>query len=206
MDLIPRATVAQICAASTRVCRVCLVEKQLTSEFFSQTTSKKPKRYFTGRCRLCDATASRENWRNNPNSAEIDRARRQPRREKIRAYDRMRYARDHEKRTENVARWRRENPDKLRAANVVSQARRRARLKLMEPGKWSKLDIQSLYRAQRAKCWWCPKKIRRGFHIDHRIPIAKGGPDNLSNLVLSCPTCNRKKSHKMPWQLNGRLL
>ncbi len=31
------------------------------------------------------------------------------------------------------------------------------------------------------------------FEIDHIIPEAAGGKTNLSNLCLSCPTCNRYK-------------
>jgi hypothetical protein len=33
------------------------------------------------------------------------------------------------------------------------------------------------------------------FQVEHIRPRARGGHDDLSNLALSCPRCNRRKSH-----------
>lgn len=35
------------------------------------------------------------------------------------------------------------------------------------------------------------------FEIDHIIPIAKGGIDDLRNLCLACPECNRYKRDRI---------
>ena len=35
------------------------------------------------------------------------------------------------------------------------------------------------------------------FEIDHIIPIAKGGTDDLDNLCLACPECNRYKRNRI---------
>jgi 5-methylcytosine-specific restriction endonuclease McrA len=32
-----------------------------------------------------------------------------------------------------------------------------------------------------------------GFHIDHIIPVARGGTNHPDNLTLACPTCNLEK-------------
>lgn len=49
------------------------------------------------------------------------------------------------------------------------------------------------------KCYWCSNKIHGNkYHIDHYIPLSKGGEHTLSNLVISCPTCNLKKNAKDP--------
>lgn len=49
------------------------------------------------------------------------------------------------------------------------------------------------------KCYWCECKIYdKKYHIDHYIPLAKGGEHTLSNLVISCPMCNFKKGSKNP--------
>jgi hypothetical protein len=34
------------------------------------------------------------------------------------------------------------------------------------------------------------------FTIDHIVPLAQGGTDNLDNLALACFHCNRKKADK----------
>jgi hypothetical protein len=47
-----------------------------------------------------------------------------------------------------------------------------------------------------ADCPYCesPFHIYRG-HVDHIKPSAKGGQDWKSNLILVCPSCNRKKDN-----------
>lgn len=35
------------------------------------------------------------------------------------------------------------------------------------------------------------------FDVDHIIPESIGGPTELNNLCLTCPTCNRHKSDRM---------
>jgi hypothetical protein len=34
------------------------------------------------------------------------------------------------------------------------------------------------------------------FHVEHIIPTASGGSDELSNLAWACPSCNLKKSNR----------
>ena len=51
------------------------------------------------------------------------------------------------------------------------------------------------------KCYWCNTKIiKNNYHIDHYVPLAKGGKHTIDNLVISCPTCNLKKNAKDPIQ------
>lgn len=54
-------------------------------------------------------------------------------------------------------------------------------------------------------CGYCGKHInvsRRGFEIDHFVPITTDATreTDYTNLVFSCFTCNRKKSKKWPTQ------
>ena len=58
-------------------------------------------------------------------------------------------------------------------------------------------------------CYWCNVKLKKDYHLDHYTPISKGGKHTISNLVVSCPSCNLQKHAKDPYQFaleKGRLL
>lgn len=51
------------------------------------------------------------------------------------------------------------------------------------------------------RCWYCGTRQSRStldvlgpLHIDHQIPISKGGKDTYENLVLACNKCNGHKN------------
>ncbi len=47
------------------------------------------------------------------------------------------------------------------------------------------------------KCIYCGRKAPDvELEVDHKIPVAKGGTDDITNLVTSCKECNRGKSAK----------
>ena len=62
---------------------------------------------------------------------------------------------------------------------------------------------------QEKVCYWCGNRCGSKYHVDHYIPLAKGGRHELNNLVISCPKCNMEKGAKMPDEYamqKGRLL
>lgn len=192
--------------AAERTCKVCGGTKPLTSEFFSATSSKRPgKRYFAGKCRICEAHAARERWASDPIAADKDRARRDRRRDQIRAYDRMRAQRDHLKKRAQISRWIKANREHVRAYSRALNSRRRA-LARQVGGVWTQADLARILVAQKWRCWWCSKRLGKHYHADHRIPVAKGGSNDRSNIVAACPRCNQSKNAKMPWEFSGRLL
>lgn len=74
-------------------------------------------------------------------------------------------------------------------------------------GSHTKADVEILYKQSRGLCWWCGKRlIDKKYHIDHRVPLSRGGSDDVSNLCISCPDCNRKKANYLPYEKMGRLL
>ena len=104
-----------------------------------------------------------------------------------------------------VAAWRSGNPERAAQLNRLSSRLRRARER-GAPGSHTQDDIDRLLSAQKRKCWWCAKPLR-GYHVDHRIPLARGGSNGADNLVISCPRCNQRKHAKMPWEFEvSRLL
>jgi hypothetical protein len=51
-----------------------------------------------------------------------------------------------------------------------------------------------------ARCQYClmDESLQGAtFHIEHVIPLCKGGGSDLENLVLACPSCNLHKASKI---------
>lgn len=60
-----------------------------------------------------------------------------------------------------------------------------------------------------SKCYWCGCELNGKYHIDHYIPISRGGSHTIENIVISCQKCNLVKSSKDPIKFAnslGRLL
>ena len=107
-----------------------------------------------------------------------------------------------EARADYMRRWRREHPEK----GLLYKHRRRA-LAANAGGTHDARDIDRLWRLQSGRCWWCSgKMVREKAHVDHRVPLSRGGSDAPDNLVMSCARCNQSKGSKMPDEFAGRLL
>ena len=135
-------------------------------------------------------------------------------RERIREKDKLRY-REFGRRGERksypayYAEWREKNAERIKAYRVSERgrqvsaeatARRRSRLRgvLVE-----KVDRLALYERDGGRCHLCDRKVpRHAFHLDHLIPLSKGGPHTAQNLRVAHPSCNvRRKDGKLPAQL-----
>lgn len=99
---------------------------------------------------------------------------------------------DSGKAAESVRQYRERNPEKLREF-----AQRRKGRKL---GRLPKGTIPTLLKLQRGCCPICKAKLAGKYHVDHVMPLAKGGLHERSNVQLLCPPCNVRKSAKDPVQ------
>lgn len=98
--------------------------------------------------------------------------------------------------------WHRRYPLKARA----NKLRRRAR-EYNAPGSHTADDIRLILRSQKGRCWYCQAEITAdNMHIDHRVPLSRGGTNAPENLVATCPACNLSKNDRLPHEWNGRLL
>ena len=56
-----------------------------------------------------------------------------------------------------------------------------------------------IYDRDKGICYLCGDLVDpTDFHIDHFIPISRGGPNSEENLRLTHPICNSVKSDRMP--------
>lgn len=103
-------------------------------------------------------------------------------------------------------RWKANHPEEARAREKANTARRRS-----ANGSFTARDVRLQIKAQTDKkgvlhCWWCDKPIKDKYHVDHRIPIKKGGSNNPGNICIAHVKCNLSKGAKLPHEWNGRLL
>jgi 5-methylcytosine-specific restriction endonuclease McrA len=80
---------------------------------------------------------------------------------------------------------------------VAKVTRRRGR-KAQAGGSVTKADILRLKVAQRGRCAMCRISLRRGYHLDHIMPLALGGFGGASNIQLLCAPCNLSKGARHP--------
>ena len=64
-------------------------------------------------------------------------------------------------------------------------------------------SVEGIYKLYDGVCQFCGEHIPLSeASRDHYFPQAHGGPNDLSNLVLSCKTCNGRKADQLPPYLN----
>lgn len=123
-----------------------------------------------------------------------------------RAYARAQYYKDPAYASQKSRRWKRANREHYRdtyrkwvqtpngrAAIRRGAHRRRIRL-LAVTNDVTTAQIAELMQRQ-THCAYCKKKFtdKLPSTIDHVIPVSKGGPHTISNLVLACRPCNSSK-------------
>lgn len=90
--------------------------------------------------------------------------------------------------------WVKRNPLKRKAISRQYKARRRSQ----EDAGISGGMLAAWTREQPKTCFYCGAACPDSFHVDHFVPLAKGGAHVLTNLRIACPTCNLRKNAKMP--------
>lgn len=185
-----------------KLCKRCSTEKNLT-DFYKH---KQTKDGYETTCKQCiKATAAK--WaKDNP--------------EKNKAKDKAYIERHPERRKETVAKYYQDNKQHLNERVKASRAKNkelyaelgrthanRRRARKLENGSEPYTEKQMID-AYGLLCNLCaepinfiaPRKVgargwERGLHIDHVIPISKGGPDTLENVRPTHGLCNIKKGN-----------
>lgn len=170
-------------------------------------------------CIACELPRTRSNNAKNP-ERHLQRTRESVARrtEAVRAYQKAYYQANAKTAIDRAAAWARANPERTRDRKakwvidnpekvIETRARRDALIRGAQTGdrpayrrfvKWSRS-------ACAIPCYWCSKRTKRGRrHLDHIIPLSKGGADAVGNLCVACPDCNQRKNAKMPEDFAGQ--
>ena len=106
---------------------------------------------------------------------------------------------------ENDARWKAEQAALRQAEEEAARARadrpgehqrrRRARKAAVPHEPYTR---QEVFDRDGGRCYMCDRRLPPGWHVEHVIPIARGGADTLDNVRASCPRCNLRKGTQEP--------
>lgn len=113
-------------------------------------------------------------------------------------------ASNHEKLLAQEKAWRAANPGLSRKKNAKRLARK---------GKVTVGDLEAIaewetkWRSRKTvACHWCGKRVKTSeVHVDHVVPLSKGGPHSVENLCVSCRRCNLSKQATLPEVWNAGL-
>jgi 5-methylcytosine-specific restriction endonuclease McrA len=104
-----------------------------------------------------------------------------------------------EKVREKSKRWALKNRHKIRIYAASGTQKRRA-FKLgntINPVAINKF-VRGIRATKQVACYYCKNKTAgKTAHIDHIVPLSKGGAHSVTNLCASCPSCNQHKHDKL---------
>lgn len=109
----------------------------------------------------------------------------------INARNREYYYEHREKSLQGMAEYRVKNRAHL---NVISRnyfARKR-----QAKGSYTFDDVWGMYESQQGLCAYCEMPLFATFHVDHMVPLSRGGSNSWTNLAVSCIECNLSKGSK----------
>ena len=58
-------------------------------------------------------------------------------------------------------------------------------------------DLDRLLRRHDYKCAYCKNDLNGTYHIDHVVPLSRGGSSGIGNYLPACPFCNTSKGAKL---------
>jgi len=191
-----------------KTCSKCLTEKEINIDNFSKAASQKDG--FHSYCKECQ----KEYWASYKirNTTTINNRRREKyylnriseikkaieyqksNKDKVKVY-KIRHAKKRSAHiVERVIRWKSNNPIHYK------MLRQFVRAENVDLNIENFIELFKTYQTNtnEYKCHYCDCRIPLSkTTIDHVIPISKGGRNEISNLVISCLSCNVKKGNKI---------
>jgi 5-methylcytosine-specific restriction endonuclease McrA len=177
----------------SKTCNKCGQSKANT-EFGIRKGKPGQNDYLRQPCKQCERLVSKE-WKQNNKQKAWANAQSWRSKNKIAwaEIQQKSYQQNKAKRQQSMADYRKDNPEKLR-----TYANNRRALELA--AKSFLITQKDISRLLMKDCAYC--KLRPSQHIDHIIPLSRGGDNSLGNLTGSCASCNLSKGSKflMEWK------
>lgn len=102
-----------------------------------------------------------------------------------------------EKNRKTTREWVKKNPDRVLASQLSRRAREKTNSTEWEIKKANAFAMQ-IRSAESFLCRYCGKTFpTTSLHIDHVVPVSRGGSHTADNLAASCKSCNLSKGARM---------
>lgn len=164
-----------------RVCSSCLIPKPATTENFSMVVEYQ---WLMRKCKKCQCEQARlwarQNW------------------EQKREYNSSEVVKERKRRHRTM------NLERYRELARAGQNRRRA-LELRAEGTCDSKDIALMYEQQHGLCCYCETQLHQSYHIEHIVPLSRGGSNSPENIALACASCNSRKASRTLMEFLPRL-
>lgn len=200
-----------------KTCKTCQQDKVL-GEFYKNKLAKDKK---ASSCKVCSKRYSAQYRLKNPeqvkkrvskwksthkkeiNQCKADWAKKNPDKiksnrdnfnqanpEKKAIYNRRTYEKHKDIIKERVKLWRIKYPEKRRQQSLKYTA-------IKKGATVGNVDIPTLIATWDRLCGICTEPVADQYHVDHIMPLSKGGKHCQDNLQLTHPTCNIRKGNKV---------
>ena len=162
----------------TKICRSC--SEAIPYSGFHKDKSKRDG--ICSYCKKCKNNKDKKTYNNNP----------EKKKETVK---------DYMKQTGEYYKYKPYNPkyyssEKSKAKKRARDLKRRVMIKNNDDFEITGNVIQSILNDSNGICAYCGEDCKGNYHIDHIIPVSRGGGNNRENLCLSCPMCNWSKNDK----------
>ena len=124
--------------------------------------------------------------------------------EKKQAYDKLYYQRNKAKKLAQMQEWSEKNREHSRAIKKKYSDNNRLKWRIYCFNRRNKVNItpikielSSISNWDSRICGVCTEFIADKYHLDHIIPLSKGGLHEVGNIQLTHPLCNLKKYNKL---------